>query len=230
MIHFGAAVAYRSPERQKLATSGADLPDRINAARIVKLDSRAETHVSRAKFLSTGDMKYVDNFTQLGFELAATAGPATLQAEYQKTSINRMKTTNAVVADHSFDGYYAQASVFLTGERRPYLASEGEFGRLIPKRKAGALELAARYSMLNLDDVTTVDPIKGGQAKNFTLGLNWYFNTNHRIMVNFTNVDNNANAKPGKDWAPIPAGTSTAQNVVYGDDFKTFSIRYQIAF
>ncbi len=230
MIHFGAAVAYRSPERQKLATSGADLPDRINAARIVKLDSRAETHVSRAKFLSTGDMKYVDNFTQLGFELAATAGPATLQAEYQKTSINRMKTTNAVVADHSFDGYYAQASVFLTGERRPYLASEGEFGRLIPKRKAGALELAARYSMLNLDDVTALDPIKGGQAKNFTLGLNWYFNTNHRIMVNFTNVDNNANAKPGKDWAPIPAGTSTAQTVIPGDDFKILAIRYQIAF
>ncbi len=230
MIHFGVAGAWRQPERQKLATSGSDLPDRVNAARIVKLDSRAETHVSRAKFLSTGDMKYVDHFTQIGFELAATAGPGTLQAEYQKTDMNRVKTTNAVVADHSFDGYYVAGSVFLTGERRPYLVSEGEFGRLIPKRKAGALEFALRYSMLNLDDVTTIDPIKGGQAKNFTVGLNWYFNTNHKIMVNFTNVDNNANAKPGKDWAPIPAGTSTAQNVVYGDDFKTFSVRYQIAF
>ncbi len=230
MIHFGVAGAWRQPERQKLATSGSDLPDRVNAARIVKLDSRAETHVSRAKFLSTGDMKYVDHFTQIGFELAGIVGPGTFQAEYQKTDMSRVKTTNAVVADHSFDGYYVAGSVFLTGERRPYLVSEGEFGRLIPKRKAGALELAARYSMLNLDDVTTVDPIKGGQAKNFTVGLNWYFNTNHKIMVNFTNVDNNANAKPGKDWAPIPAGTSTAQNVVYGDDFKTFSIRYQIAF
>lgn len=230
MIHFGVAGAWRQPERQKLATSGSDLPDRVNAARIVKLDSRAETHVSRAKFLSTGDMKYVDHFTQIGFELVGSAGPGTFQAEYQKTDMTRVKTTNAVVADHSFDGYYVAGSVFLTGERRPYLVSEGEFGRLIPKRKAGAVELGMRYSMLNLDDVTTIDPIKGGQAKNFTVGLNWYLNTNHKIMVNFTNVDNNANAKPGKDWAPIPPGTSTAQNVISGDDFKTFSVRYQIAF
>jgi phosphate-selective porin len=222
--------AWRQPERQSLATSGSDLPDRVNAARIVKLDSRAETHVSRAKFLSTGDMKYVDHFTQIGIEFAAIAGPGTLQAEYQKTDVTRVKTTNAVVADHSFDGYYLAGSVFLTGERRPYLVSEGEFGRLIPKRKAGAVELGIRYSMLNLDDKTAVNPIAGGQAKNFTVGLNWYFNTNHKIMVNFTNVDHNASAKPGKDWAPIPAGASTAQTVIFGDGFKTFSVRYQIAF
>jgi len=230
MIHLGVAAAWRQPERQKIATSGSDLPDRINAARIVKLDSRPETHVSRAKFLSTGDMKYVDNYTQLGVELAATAGRVSLQGEYQKTDMNRVKTTNAAVVDHSFDGYYVQAMFFLTNDRRPYLAAEGEFGRVVPKKKAGAVEIGLRYSMLNLDDVTTVDPIKGGQGKNFTAGLTWFLNTNHKIMVNFTNVDNNANAKPGKDWAPIPAGTSTAQTVVYGDDFKIFAIRYQIAF
>lgn len=230
VLHLGVAGAWRQPERQKLATSGADLPDRVNAARIVKLDSRAETHVSRAKFLSTGDMKYVDNFTQLGLELAAVAGPGTLQAEYQKTDMNRLKTSVATVADHSFDGYYVEAAVFLTGERRPYSVSEGEFGRIVPKRKAGAVEIALRYSMLNLDDKTTVDPIAGGQAKNLAGGITWYMNTNHRLMVNLTKVDNNANAKPGKDWAPIPAGTSTSQTVVYGDDFKVFAIRYQIAF
>lgn len=230
VLHLGVAGAWRQPERQKLATSGSDLPDRVNAARIVKLDSRAETHVSRAKFLSTGDMKYVDNFTQMGLELAAIAGPATFQAEYQKTNMNRVKTTNATVADHSFDGYYAEAMVFLTGERRPYSAPEGEFGRIVPKRKAGAVEIGLRYSMLNLDDKTTVDPILGGQAKNLTGGITWYMNTNHRIMVNLTRVDNNANAKPGKDWSPIAAGTSTTQTVIYGDDYKTFSVRYQIAF
>ena len=230
VLHIGAAAAWRTPERQKLATSGADLPDRVNAARIVKLDSRAETHVSRAKFLSTGDMKYVDNFTQLGFELAGVAGPVTFQAEYQKTDMNRTKTSVTTVVDHSFDGMYAAASVFLTGERRPYLAAEGEFGRIVPKRSAGAVEIGVRYSNLNLDDRTSVDPILGGEAKNLALGLTWFMNTNHKIMVNLTSVDNNANAKPGKDWAPIPAGNSTSQTVIYGDDFKIFAIRYQIAF
>ena len=230
LLHLGVAGALRTPERQKLATSGADLPDRVNAARIVKLDSRAETHVSRAKFLSTGDMKYVDNFTQLGLEFAATAGPATFQAEYQKTKMNRTATTVATVADHSFDGMYASAAVFLTGERRPYLASEGEFGRVVPKRSAGAVEVGIRYSKLNLDDITAVDAIKGGQANNLAFGVTWYMNTNHKIMINLTRVDNNANAKPGKDWSPIAPGTGTAQTVVLGDDFRTFAIRYQIAF
>jgi phosphate-selective porin OprO and OprP len=231
VLHLGVAGAYRTPERQKLATSGADLPDRVNAARIVKLDSRAETHVSRAKFLSTGDMKYVDNFVQLGAELAAVAGPVTVQAEYQRTDVDRLKTTAATVTDHSFDGYYVQAMVFLTrGDRRPYLVSEGEFGRVVPKRSAGAVELGLRFSTLNLDDKTATDAILGGEAKNLTAGLTWFMNTNHKLMVNFTRVDNGANAKPGKDWAPIPAGTSTAQNVILGDDFKIFAIRYQIAF
>ena len=38
-------------------------------------------------------------------------------------------------------------------------------------------------------------------------------NANHKLMFNVTKVDNDENAKPGKDWAPIPAGTSTSQTV-----------------
>ncbi|MBP6703132.1 MAG: hypothetical protein KA385_06470 [Vicinamibacteria bacterium] len=229
LFHIGAAATRREPERGKLATSGGDLPDRVNAARILKLDSRAETHVSRAKFLSTGDMKYVDHFVQFEIEAAGIAGPATFQGEFHRTNVHRTNTTVAVV-DHSFDGFFVQGSVFLTGERRTYLASEGEFGRVVPKRESGAVEVGLRYSTLNLDDRTTVDPILGGEAKNITAGLTWYMNTNHKILVNFTRVDHNATAKPGKDWAPIPAGSSTAQTVVFGDDFNVFAVRYQIAF
>jgi len=230
VLHIGAAATRRTPDVGKIATSGADLPDRVNASWILKLDSRAETHPSRAKFLSTGDMKYVDTFNQYGFELAGVYGPVSVQGEYQGTKVNRFATSVASYSDHSFSGYYGQAMVFVTGESRPYSASEGEFGRVIPKRPGGALELGVRYSTLNLDDLTSVDPIKGGDAKNLTFGATWYINTNHKILLNVTKVDNGANAKPGKDWAPIPAGTSTAQTVIYGDDFNTFAIRYQIAF
>jgi phosphate-selective porin OprO/OprP len=230
VLHFGAAAAYRTPDVGKIATSGADLPDRLNAARVIKLDSRAETHVTRAKFLSTGDMKYVDNFLMLGGEVAGVMGPVTFQAEYQQVEVNRVATTVASYVDHSFNGYYGQVTCFLTGERRPYFVSEGEFGRVIPTRKAGAVELGVRYSTIDLDDVTTVDPIKGGIAKNITGGLTWFMNANHKLMFNVTHVDNNANAKPGKDWAPLPTGTSTTQTSVVGDKFYTIAFRYQIAF
>jgi len=230
VLHVGVAAAYRTPDVAKIATSGADLPDRLHASRILKLDSRAETHVARAKFVSTGDMKYVDNFQMFGGEVAGVAGPMTFQAEYQKVQVNRTATTIATYTDHSFNGYYGQVTLFLTGERRPYSVSEGEFGRVIPTRKAGALELGARYSTIDLDDVTSVDPIKGGIAKNVTGGLTWFMNANHKLMFNVTRVDNNVNAKPGKDWAPLPTGTSTTQVPVVGDKFFTIAFRYQIAF
>lgn len=230
VLHVGLAAANKHPDAAKLATSGADLPDRVNASRLIKFDSRAETHVSRAKFLSTGDMKYVKDINQLGLELAGVAGPLTVQAEYQRSAVNRYPTTVATYVYHAFSGYYGQASFFLTGERRPYSVSEGEFARVIPTRRTGAVEVGLRYSTLDLNDQTTVDPIAGGSAKNTTLGVTWFMNVNHKLMFNVTNVNNGPLAKPGKDWAPIPAGTSTAQTVVYGDTFWTLAARYQVAF
>lgn len=230
VVHFGVAAARRTPDAQKIATSGSDLSDRLNASRVIKLDSRAETHVSRAKFLSTGDMKFVDHTTQLGIEAAGVLGPFTYQAEWQQSQVARLATTVATVVDHTFSGGYGQITWFATGERRPYDVSEGEFGRLIPKRTAGALEIGLRFSTLNLDDATAIDPILGGKAQNIAAGVTWFMNANHKLVFNTTWVNNNGNAKPGKDWAPLPTGTSTTQVPVYGDDFVTIAARYQIAF
>lgn len=231
VLHIGGAAAWRQPDVAKITTSGADLPDRLNASRIAKFDSRAETHVTRAKFLSTGDMKYVDNFTQLGAELAGVFGPVSFQGEYQRTDVNRKATNVATYSDHTFSGYYGQVMVFVTkGDRRPYLVAEGEFDRVRPVHKNGAFEVGIRYSMLDLDDDTAIDPIKGGIAKNVMLGATYFMNTNHKLVFNFGFVDNNDNAKPNKEFAPLGTGTSTAQTVVVGDRFKIISLRYQLAF
>ena len=230
VLHLGLAAAHRKPDRGKIATSGADLADRLDAARIVKLDSRPESHVSRAKFLSTGDMKFVDSFDQVGLELAGVLHSLTFQGEYQQTRINRSDTTVSVVADHTFDGYYGQVSWFLTGDVRPYSVSEGEFGRVVPKHRGGAVELGLRYSTLDLNDATAKNPIQGGSAGNLTAGVTWFMNANHKILLNVTRVNNDSFAKPGKDWAPIPAGTSTAQTPISGDDFMLIAVRYAIAF
>jgi phosphate-selective porin OprO/OprP len=62
------------------------------------------------------------------------------------------------------------------------------FGRVIPKnpfrpsaRQWGALQVAARVSMLDLNDAE----IRGGQELNFTLGLNWYLLSNPRLSGNY---------------------------------------------
>lgn len=231
VFHIGGAAAWRQPDVAKVATSGADLPDRLNASRIVSFSSRAETHVSRAKFLNTGDMKYVDHYLQLGGEVAGTYGPLSYQGEYQKFDLVRKATTVAAYSDHTFNGYYGQVMMFLTkGDHRPYEPNEGEFGRVVPKDKNGAVEVGIRYSYLDLDDPTAVDPILGGIGKNVMLGATFYMNPNHKLVFNFGWVNNNDNAKPNKEFSPIAAGTSAAQTVIYGDKFKIISLRYQLAF
>jgi phosphate-selective porin OprO/OprP len=93
-------------------------------------------------------------------------------------------------------GGFGQVSYFLTGPGINYVRDMGVFGRVNPKCGIlspcnpgwGALELAARYSILDLDS----GPFPGGSAWNVTVGLNWYARDNIRFTLNyiFSNVDN----------------------------------------
>jgi phosphate-selective porin OprO/OprP len=96
--------------------------------------------------------------------------------------------------DTYFQGLYGLVSYFLTGETRPYSRSAGEFLRLRPKKNFslkdktwGALEAALRYSYLDLDE----NGINGGILSDVTLGLNWYFNPNMRVMFNYIFANRN---------------------------------------
>ncbi len=76
-------------------------------------------------------------------------------------------------------------SWFLTGETRPYRVKRGSFGRVEPNRATGAFELALRYSILDLNDGS----VSGGTEENVTLGVNWYYGRNVRLMTNLMHVD-----------------------------------------
>jgi phosphate-selective porin OprO/OprP len=44
------------------------------------------------------------------------------------------------------------------------------------------MEIALRYSTLDLNDGAVV---QGGELDDITLGFNWYFNPNMRLMFNY---------------------------------------------
>ncbi len=166
VVHLGLGLNYRD-------TGGAGT---------ASFKSQAETHVSGINIVNTGTIANATDFTKVGLELATVMGPFSAQAEYVTTSVSR---NNA--SDVDFDGWYAQAGYFFTGESRNY--KKGAFGSITPKASVGnggigAWELGLRYSSVDLTD----DDILGGEAESVTLGLNWYATPTLRFSANYIDV------------------------------------------
>lgn len=88
-------------------------------------------------------------------------------------------------SDPDFNGWYVFGSWFVTGEHRRYNAKKGTFKQIRPKSKYGALELAVRYSDVDLQDKT----VTGGEENDVTPGVNWYLNRYLRFMANYVRVN-----------------------------------------
>ncbi|MGH0029419.1 MAG: OprO/OprP family phosphate-selective porin [Myxococcota bacterium] len=124
----------------------------------------------------------IDDVDLLGAELAALCGPFFFESEFIAALVDGNRSP-----DSEFYGSYVSAGTFLGG-RKKYDNKSGSFGRSIvdetfsPENgQWGALELAARWSFLTLNDGRT----RGGILNNMTLGANWYLFPNLRLMVNY---------------------------------------------
>ena len=147
---------------------------------LVSFDA-GEVHLS-GDLVDTGDV-LAKGIDRLGLEFASVFGSLSFQGEWISTWVNQI-----AAPDLHFMGAYAQVSWFVTGEHRLYKKASGTFSRVKPKNPFaptkgdwGGLELAARYSYLDLSD----ENIQGGTQNNTTLGVNWYLYPNLRIMFNW---------------------------------------------
>lgn len=145
---------------------------------------QAETHIGGINIVDTGTIANVSDFFKVGVELATVMGPFSAQAEYIATSVSRNRGS-----DLGFDGWYAQAGYFFTGESRNY--KKGSFGKVTPKSSVGdggigAWEFALRYSTLDLID----EDINGGEVDSYTIGLNWFATPVLRFSANYVDVLN----------------------------------------
>ncbi len=124
----------------------------------------------------------------IGFELAGRFGPLSLQAEYEISEYTTIEKNINVV------GYYAAVTYFITGEHRGYI--NGAFLRIKPYNNVnlkegnfGALELVARYSVIDYSDVILTGD--SDRVDNVTIGFNWYLNSHARLMYNYVIADFN---------------------------------------
>lgn len=114
-----------------------------------------------------------------------------IQSEYHYTIVNRGQIYDDIprvgLQNAIFDGFYVETAYFLTGDKQNFNYDEGEFTRVRPKSNKGAIELAARYSTLNLnanlDDINNPisvglgNVVTGGSGALYSLGLTWWAKT-----------------------------------------------------
>lgn len=168
LLHLGLAGSMRRPANDEL-----------------RYKADPESHL--APNLADTETFGADRISLVGAEAAVVLGPLAVQAEYITADVDAIEGPAA-----RFSGYYVQAGYFLTGEHHPYDASDGVFGRVIPQRnfslekgQYGAVEMAARYSHLDLTDGS----VNGGELTDLAVGLNWHLNPNTRLMLNYVLAD-----------------------------------------
>lgn len=156
---------------------------------------------SGPRFVDTGSLSGTDSVILLGVELALVYGPFSVQGEFMMAELD----STAGGGDPSFSGFYLQASWFATGEHRPYDRKSGRFGRVRPKKNFGkggwgALELAVRFSNVDLNDGTIAN---GGSLDDIVAGLNWYLNPNTRVQINVVIADLNDRTTATGDFTGV---------------------------
>lgn len=194
VLHVGLATTYRTPD---------------NAGNTIRYSTVPESRFAGGNFASTGAITNTDHAMQWGLEGAGVWGPFSLQSEAMRVDVSR----DTGFSNATFNGYYLQASYYLTGEHRNYKTDRGIFDRTSPLNPVtdggwGAWQVAARYSAIDLTD----GGITGGMVKDITLGLNWIPQRQVVVMGNIVKVDS---SQAG------PAG---------GDDPTLFMLRTQIDF
>jgi phosphate-selective porin OprO/OprP len=164
------------------------------------------------RMVDIGPIAAHDQFL-MGLEMCWVRGPFSIQAEYGWNWLDRAYgvaptgyTLNPAIVPESnyvFNGGYVQLAYTLTGESRAYDRSRGGLSRYYfnrgPNTPAwlvrnengnfswgwGAWELAGRFSYIDLNDGSGLNRIQGGIMEGFTVGLNWYLNSNLRCLFDW---------------------------------------------
>lgn len=201
----------------------------------IRLRERPELRVDGQRFVDTGSIE-ADGLRAYGLELGGYWNNLYAAGEVFQIDVDRTDG----LEDPTFGGWYVQGAWTVTGERRRWNAANGGFQGIRPAHPFdvregywGAWELAARYSVLDLNDdegdlglATPVGGVRGGEQSITTIGLNWYPNSVVRFLLDYQWVEIDR-LDPENSSIVTPALGVGAQ---VGQDFEALSLRSQVAF
>ena len=203
---------------------------------------------------------------QWGLEAAGNWGNVYAQAGYYGIEVERAPVAFKVFSssstsatqivqpsNNSLSAWYVQASWFLTGEQKPYNVATGAF--TAPKvlhpldfsddSGWGALELAGRFSDLNLNShtldtsnvvtawtgastrtFTFFNTVRGGDQRILTAELNWYPNNFVKFGLAYQYIQVDRLQSPA---TVTTTGVPVLPTLNGGQNLSTFAVRAQLA-
>jgi len=169
-LHFGLSAYYRDEDDDLLS-----------------LSAQPEAWLDGDDVFTNGHV-VANHYRHANAELATSRGAWLVQAEYGGLRPRGQQSS-------AYDGGYIAASYVLTGEHRSYDAVSGALASLRPflpvtKGGAGAWEIAARYSRLDLRD----DEF-GNSGHSWSASLNWYLSETMRLMLSVTDFSANGDSR-----------------------------------
>jgi len=211
-LGIGLGGSYRTPE---ITDEG------FNTVRIRTYD---ENRISQKRFLDTDAVKYVKHIIIANTELAFAYHSFRLQGEYKIMILDRgpiytdINYTGQNLNDVQYNGHYIEVGFFPLGDKVNFNYNDGEFTRVSPKHKWGTIEIAGRYSTINLNDEAA--EVFGGEAKIASLAVTYWAYRNVRITLNGAYVNHDKHASTKYNW-PVPEK---------GYDYYWIGTRFEIDF
>jgi phosphate-selective porin OprO/OprP len=147
----------------------------------VRLRARPDADLATARLIDTGNMADTDRIKTLGFEGMWVTGPFKLQGEYMESDVNRYAAGNQ---DFKGTGGYVSGLWNITGETWGYKG--GTPTTPLPNEPAsGMWQVGLRYDTMDLND----SGVLGGKMNTWTAGVNWYWRSNFKFMLNYVKVN-----------------------------------------
>lgn len=171
--------------------------DQVGAPDSSRLRVRPDADLATTRLVDTGNIANADRQRTFGVEAAWIGGPFKVQSEYMRSRVSR--TTSA--PDFTGDSWYVYGVWNLTGETWGYKAGLPTTN-LPDEPSSGMWQLGVRYDATDLNDGV----IKGGEEKNVTLGVNWYYRSNFKFMLNYVKINSDKYlASAGRDVSDDPS-------------------------
>ncbi len=143
---------------------------------------RPDADLATARLIDTGNILNADRNRTFGLEGVWVGGPFKVQSEYMRTTTTRVG--NAAGSDFSGDSWYVSGVWNITGETWGYKGGTPTMS-LPNDPAAGMWQVGVRYDNASLND----GAIKGGDEHNITVGVNYYWRSNFKIMANYVAVN-----------------------------------------